>query len=207
MKKVLLTGFEPFGPYHCNPTQGLIEWNNKKRISTGNEHVIGIVLPCTYYGAFKVLSNLIDIEKPDAIISFGLSSILKAIRIETVFTNMMKGKYADKEGYNPNYRKISLNEDAPHVVVATMDANAVASILHSKNIPVELSNDADTFLCNSLGYLTTQKILSDNLPIRNIFMHVPWTDDYRSEVTLDPGKIFLKKEFLYDAVDYIVEYI
>jgi len=100
MRKIIITGFEPFGPYNFNPSKDLALFYNSKIIN-GDKKIIGIVLPCTYYGAFHKLSDVIERENPYAIISIGLSSLAKGVRIETVFKNIMNGKYSDANEYNP----------------------------------------------------------------------------------------------------------
>jgi pyroglutamyl-peptidase len=99
-KKVIFTGFLPFGGYQFNPTEDLVRYFNSY-VTIPQIEIMGLVLPCTYFGAFEKLSKIIDKEKPDAIISMGLSSCVKGIRIETTFRNLMNGKYPDMSGYDP----------------------------------------------------------------------------------------------------------
>ncbi len=205
MKKVILTGFLPFGDYDFNPTEKSALYYNSRMIS--GIKIIGIVLPCTYFSAFEKLSNLMDEEKPDGIISMGLSSCVRGIRIETVFRNLMNGKYSDSNGYKPVNLPISLDKNAREFLSGNTNNLSHANILYSNNIPVEISGDADTFVCNSLGYLTTKKIIEDNLDVRNIFIHIPWTDDYRSEISLGIDKIFLEKDKYYKGIELLIKNI
>ena len=57
MKKAIVTGFEPFGPYVDigNPVQDLARECDGKKL--GDIEVIGLIVPCTYHGAFKLLSE------------------------------------------------------------------------------------------------------------------------------------------------------
>ena len=184
----------------------LAKWN-KKRVVYGNE-IIGIVLPCTYFGAFNELSKIIFEEKPDAIISTGLSSSIHRIRIETTFRNLMSNdKYKDNDGLMLIDKKINESTGAQEFICSTADNSGLAKILEFNNIPNELSTDASGFICNSLAYLTTQMILSENLQIKNMFIHTPWTNDYREKIQLDEGKIFLEKDLLYRAIDLLIEHI
>lgn len=207
MKKVILTGFEPFGGYNYNPTKESTEYFNKIGFVSGVK-VIGLVLPCTYFGAFKILSKVMNKEKPDAIISTGLSSSVKGIRFETTFHNMMNGKYPDANGLKPNGLPIWDKPYAKDFLLATANNIYLANILEQNEIPVEISNDADAFICNSLGYLTTKKILLDFIPqVKNIFIHIPWTDDYKDKIELDSTKIFLEKDKYYQAIELLIKNI
>jgi pyroglutamyl-peptidase len=203
LKKVILTGFKPFGDYRYNPTETSTKYYDTRTIS-GNEQIIGVVLPCTYFTAYQMLSKIIDTEKPDAIISTGLWSQVPGIQIETRFQNLMDGKYADASGYHPIKLSITehwIGEVGERFLFTQSDNIFLHNVLKEGNIPVQISRNADAFICNALGYLTTKKIVENNLPIKNAFIHVPWTDDYASQV---PGKTYMKKNHLYDAIELLV---
>ncbi len=72
MDTILVTGFEPFGPYALNPTQDLATEFHGRII--GGTHMRGVILPCTYYGAFEKLQNAIVQSNPIAVISTGLAT-------------------------------------------------------------------------------------------------------------------------------------
>lgn len=207
MKKVILTGFEPFGGYKYNPTKESTKYFHKIRF-VSSVKVIGVVLPCTYYGAYEILSALINEEKPDAIISTGLASSVRGISIETTFRNIMNGKYPDSLGEMPNNQPILDKTYAEKYLMARADSVYLANILHSNEIPVVLSIDAGEFICNSLGYLTTNKIMKSNfLSTKNMFIHIPWTDDYKDRMQIEPSKIFLEKEKYYQAIELLIKNI
>lgn len=206
MEKIILTGFQPFGNYEYNPTKDMVEYFNKDTL-TGAERIMGLVLPCTYFGAFEVLSKVIDEEKPYAIISTGLSSSIPGIRIETRFQNLMNGKYKDSSGFKPKSMRINGNSLAPDFLIPIAKHYSLAEIINSEDIPVEISIDADSFICNSLGYLTTQKIIKEKLPTKNVFIHTPWTDNFKNLVELEPEKKFIKMNDLYSAIELVIEHI
>lgn len=204
MKKVILTGFGPFGPYQFNPTKELAEFYNGKLI--WNAEVISIVLPCTYLSAFDVLSKVIDENHPDLIISLGLSSSLQKIRIETKFRNVMDGKYPDVDGFDPKDMQIRKDYSVDHAISPTSDSNLLEKVFGSHQIPFEISKNADFYFCNSLGYLTSYKLSQYPLqPIKNVFMHIPWTDDYSSVVSLQPPKVFIEKKAVLTAIDLCID--
>lgn len=205
-KKVILTGFFPFGDYKFNPTEEIVKYFNNKTI-TGHEHIYGIVLPCTYYGASEILSDFIDKINPNGIISLGLSSSVKSVRIETVFRNLMNGKYPDATGFMPEKLPLIREDDAREFLPSFADNIFLADLIHSNKIPVEISGDASAYICNSLGYLTSKKIIDEGLSIKNMFVHIPWTDDYTTRINLEPGKTFIGKDVVDSAIKLIVEHI
>lgn len=197
MKRAILTGFEPFGEYKYNPVQDTAVEFNKKIL--GDLEIIGLVLPCTYYGAFDLLSKKIDEFSPDIILGSGLASRIKRIRIETVGRNVMNGKYPDADGRQPDNEPIILGANPSYKTPS--DPICLTNSLYEAGIPSETSTDAEGFICNSLIYLTSKRILEENLPVQFAFFHTPWTEDYSSRINLESGKITIKKDHLRKTIE------
>ena len=198
MKKILITGFEPFGDYAYNPTKELAE--HFEGLIIDNEiQICGLVLPCTYYGAFKEVERIIDRENLYAIINVGLSTRIPKLHIEKVFYNSMESKYADADGLQPSGDPIYPNKNEavhPHA-----DIDFLMKCAREANLPVATSDDPGRFICNALGFHVSHKIKDENLATKNMFIHTPWTDDFTDKITHEPDKIFLKKEHLYKAIE------
>jgi pyroglutamyl-peptidase len=206
MKRAILTGFRPFGDYRYNPVQDTAMEYNGKRI--GDVEVVGLVLPCTYHGAFEVLSDKIDEIKrkhgknPEIILGTGLASRLNCIRLETIGRNVMDGKYPDADGINPKGKPI--DEGGRLLYQTNSDAIMLVGALRMEGIDSEVSDDAEGFICNSLIYLTARRIYEERLPIKFAFFHAPWTDDYLDRIILEAGKKTITKEELKKAIDILV---
>nr|WP_321164169.1 hypothetical protein [Tepidibacillus decaturensis] len=71
MKKLLLTGFEPFLDFPFNPSQVIANQLNGKTI--GQYQVVGKILPVEFSRSAKVLLDYFYQEKPDVVISLGLA--------------------------------------------------------------------------------------------------------------------------------------
>ena len=206
LPKVILTGFGPFGPYKLNPTESLVDFFHENIIN-GEREIIGAVLPSEYYGSFGELSSMIDEIKPYAVISMGLSSSINSIRIETVFQNKMEGKYHDATGFMPRGEKINKELHAQKFLRSTANNVELAKILEKNGVLAKVSKDAGTYFCNSLGYLTTEKILKYHPTVKNMFIHIPWTDDYMHKVRLEKGKIFVSKHSMQTAIELLATHI
>ena len=201
MRRAILTGFEPFGPYKYNPVQDTAREYNGKRL--GDIEVVGLVVPCTYYGAFQLLSDKIDELSPDIILGSGLASRVQRIRLEAIGRNIMNGKYADAKGRKPNNEPIVEMGDLWY---PTNSNNiSLANSLYESEIPAEVSVDAEGFICNSLIYLTAKRISDENLPIRFAFFHTPWTKDYLDRVNLEQGKIAIEKSDLNKTIEILLQ--
>jgi len=198
--KVILTGFGPYGPHKFNPTQDLVREYDGRRF--GDVEVKGLVLPCTYYGAFDVLSGLIDNVSPVAVLSTGLDSHAERLRLEISGWNMMCGKYADADGERPVYEPIE--NFGKRFYDTNVDNASLAYCLNQAGVPVEMSADAGGFICNSLIYLTSRRIKEEGLPLKNAFVHTPWTDDYLGKIKLEPGKVFISKKELCLGIEALI---
>jgi len=106
MKRAIVTGFEPFGPYKYNPVQDMAREFDRRKI--GDIEVVGLVVPCIYYGAFELLSEKINELSPEIILSSGLASRVPRIRLEAFGRNIMGGKYADADGKKPDNEPLVL---------------------------------------------------------------------------------------------------
>lgn len=197
MKRAILTGFEPFGPYKYNPTQESVGKYNGRMLK-GIE-ITSLVLPNAYHGAFDILSEEIDKLSPNMILSTGLSSSIKRIRIEAIGRNIMNGKYPDINGLKPINELII--QDGKPWYQTTADSVGLANALYLAGIAAELSVDAEGFSCNSLTYLTSRRIREEGLPIQNAFFHTPWTDDYLDRIVLEEGKITIRRQDLEKAIE------
>lgn len=200
MKRAIVTGFEPFGPYKYNPTQDLAKELDGKVIQ--DTQIKGLVLPSTYIGSYISLALEMAQYKPNIILSVGLSSSVQGIRLESVGRNRMDGKYPDALGNNPKGKPI-LKLDRPEYFT-NVDNSHLASNLSNEGIAAHVSTSADFFVCNSLIYLTAGKIEREKLPIKFAFFHIPWTEDYLDKIHLEQGKVTIKKQDLVKTIEVLL---
>lgn len=200
MKRAIITGFEPFGPYKFNPTQDIAKEYDGKKVM--NIEIVGLILPCTYYGAFELLSEKIDELSPEVVLSTGLASSVQRLRIEAIGRNIMNGKYPDANGQKPENKPIL--DDGKSWYAANSNSACLANALYELGMPAEISVDAEGFICNSLIYLASGKIHNKKLPIKNAFVHTPWTDDYLGKIELEKTKVTIKKEELKKGIEILL---
>ncbi len=205
MKKIILTGFKPFGNYQYNPTeQSTFDFDGK---IFGDRQVIGVVLPCIYNAWGHLKSTILYHSNAHAIISTGLASKAKGICIESTFRNVMNDdKYADANGYAPKNIPVFAG-DVPYNVKSKGPNKKLFHLLLENDIPAERSNDANSFICNSLGYMTSLAMRKAGYVNRNIFIHIPWTTAYQDKVSLEEGKIFLDHELYYKGLELLIRNI
>jgi pyroglutamyl-peptidase len=200
MTVAILTGFEPFGPYKFNPTQDIAKEFDGQSI--GEVKVRGIVLPASYTRAYDILLDAIKQEKANIVLSSGLASTVRGIRLEAVGRNNMQSKYPDCDGRMPQNEKISIT-GALEYYTNTSTIN-LATCLQEAGIDSETSSNADTYICNSLLYQVSQAIREESLPVKFAFFHTPWTRDYLDRINLEPGKKTISKASLKKTVEILI---
>src|SRR5690606_36916496 len=98
MRKLLLTGFEPFLDFTVNPTRKIVEELDGDLI--GDYEIIGKMMPVDFNASGKMLLDFVAEENPDAVISLGLAAGRYKITPERIAINLKDGA-ADNEGNKP----------------------------------------------------------------------------------------------------------
>jgi len=196
---ILVTGFEPFGPYKYNPVQDVTEFFDWKKL--GKLKIKWIVLS-SIYGAFTEIEWYIKKNQPDIILSMWLASRVNGIRIETVGNNIRHSNYADAKWKLINNSKIE--KKWPEKIRLNTQAQKLFDVLIRHDIPAEISNDAEWFICNDLIYQTARYIEKNKLNIQQCFIHTPWTQDYLDKVDIEDWKMKISKDMLINAVKVLL---
>lgn len=171
MKRVLLTGFEPFGGEALNPTSSLSEAMRTTKVAQAlGESFRSIVLPVTFADSYERLKREIEVFDPRAVICLGLAGGRSAIELERVAINCLDAVVPDNSGLQP--RDLPVEASGPAALFATLPIRQLLEALSKKGIPAKISNSAGTYVCNYLLY----RLLADNLRTTRAcgFVHVPY---------------------------------
>jgi len=166
-RKVLLSGFEPFGGSRLNPSQLLVEALSQSSID-GVELAI-IVLPVEFERATELLLAKIKDFNPDVVIAFGQAEGRKAITPEKIAINLDNARMADNSGDQRQNRAIDPHSNDGYFT--TLPVEKMIEAITSAGIPAEPSLSAGTFVCNHVFY-QLQKALKDT-ETKSGFVHVP----------------------------------
>ncbi|SKA67414.1 pyroglutamyl-peptidase I [Enterovibrio nigricans] len=167
MKKVLITGFEPFGGASINPALEAVKMLDGVKLD-GGEIVICDV-PVTRYEAIKAVTAAIEKHKPSYVITVGQAAGRASITPERVAINVDDFRIPDNGGNQPIDEPII--EDGPDAYFTTLPIKAITKALQEKGIPCQVSNTAGTFVCNHLFY-GVQHFLRET-DIGHGFIHIP----------------------------------
>jgi pyroglutamyl-peptidase len=168
MRKLLLTGFEPFGGEAVNPS-----WEIARALD-GDEiedvKVLAARLPVVWGRAVEALVDLIEREAPDIIVSLGQSG-REDICPERVGINVSDSKSADNAGTVMTDAPIA--SDGPVGYWSTLPVKAMVDAMRAAGVPARVSNSAGTYLCNHVMYGALHHLASAGLHTPCGFVHVP----------------------------------
>jgi pyroglutamyl-peptidase len=171
--RILLTGFEPFGGHAENPSMAVV------RALASRNGVIGRVLPVVYADAGRIIRELIETERPDAVMSLGLCVRSSSIQLERIAINLCDDCVGDNAGDSAKGRLIE--PVGPAAYFSTLPLTAMHAALSERGMPVAWSNHAGTYVCNHVFYTARHAIEhlggAGNGALPCGFVHVPPVSD------------------------------
>ena len=140
-KKILITGFEPFGGEAINPS---LEAVMSLPDQIDNIAIKKAGLPVAFGKSADVLRNMLNKDAFDAVICVGQAGGKANINIERIAINIDDTKFPDNEGVAPTDTPIYA--DGPAAYFATLPIKKIAASLVEANIPAVVSNTAGTYV-------------------------------------------------------------
>ena len=167
MKKILITGFEPFGGARINPALEAIKKLTNTKLNGGE--IVTCEVPVTRFTSLQAIIGAIETHQPDVVVTVGQASGRAAITPERVAINVDDFRIPDNGGNQPIDEPIIT--EGPNAYFTTLPIKAITHALQQKGIPCQVSNTAGTFVCNHVFY-GIQHYLKDS-HIKHGFVHIP----------------------------------
>lgn len=167
MRKILITGFEPFGGYAENSS-----WEAAKEVASFgalNADIVAECLPVSFVRAPMTLREAIDRHTPDVVIMLGQSATADCIKLERVALNMMDSAMGDNDGAKPDEEQI--DERGAAALFTSLPIKKLRLAIEAKGINVKISNSAGLFVCNRTYYEALR--LCKGRAMQAIFVHLP----------------------------------
>lgn len=139
LKRLLLTGFEPFLGCLNNPTMGIMEKLDGAVINDYEIH--GRILTVDFSKSGKNLLDEINKMQPDAVISLGLAGGRNKITLERIAINCNEGD-TDNTGNKPENELIF--EDGQYGNFSTLPIDQMVKRLIESGLPTEISHTSIT---------------------------------------------------------------
>ncbi len=174
MKKLLITGFDPFGGETVNPS-----WEAVRLLedTIGEYRLHKLMLPTLFGVAADVLWEAAQSLQPDVIISVGQAGGRSGITPEVIGINLREARIPDNSGNQPVNQPVAA--DGPAAYFATIPVREMIAAMNADGIPCALSYSAGAFVCNDVLYTTLHRCHGSST--RAGFIHVPFLPQQAKE--------------------------
>ncbi|MFP5474603.1 MAG: pyroglutamyl-peptidase I [Gammaproteobacteria bacterium] len=187
LRRVLLTGFEPFGGDALNPSWEVARALDREVLASGVV-VESVCLPCVFDDAVARLDEHLAAGAPPLlVVALGLAGGRAGITLERVAINIDDARIADNAGRQPVDRPVV--PGAPAAYFSTLPIKAMVRALQATGLPAAVSNTAGTFVCNHLFFALMHR-LATRLPLAGVrggFAHLPWLPAQLAEHAGEPA--------------------
>ncbi len=167
--RILVTGFSVFPGAPVNPTEALAGILNDEP-PAGVEAFRADVLAVEYATIADRLSAIGREFLPDIAIHFGLARECSGFRLERLARNSHDGARPDQSGALPLATRVCAGPDR---LASTLPLDTIAERLRGARLPVEWSDDAGGYLCNTVFTLSAAHACDGLRPVMAGFVHVP----------------------------------
>lgn len=177
MKKILITGFEPFGGEEINPS-----WDAVSRLPEviGEYSLVKLCLPVVFGEAAEHLIRTADELVPDVILCIGQAGGRNAVTPELVAINLRHATIPDNGGNQPKDEQIA--EDGERAYFSTLPVRKIAETISEAGIPSQVSYSAGAYVCNDLLYTLLARY--DGTDTKVGFIHVPYSKEQNKEPSM-----------------------
>ena len=167
MKRLLITGFDPFGGADINPS-----WQAVSRLpeTVGEFELCKLGIPTVYDLATRVVLEKAAEFKPHVILCVGQAGGRDSITPERIGVNIRDARISDNAGNQPRGEFVA--EDGPAAYFATVPVEKMVQAVEAAGIKATVSNSAGAFVCNDTLYGILHHFAGTE--VRCGFIHVPY---------------------------------
>lgn len=168
---VLVTGFDPFGGSHVNPSWQAVHAMDGRVID--GRRVLGAELPTVFGTSLRRLAELMEQHRPELVVCTGQAAGRAALSLERVAINVDDARIRDNAGAKPI--DVPVVAGGPAAYFTTLPIKAMLQALLEAGINAEVSQTAGTFVCNHVFYGLMHTLAQPQWQgSRGGLVHVPW---------------------------------
>lgn len=174
MKKLLITGFEPFGGETVNPS-----WEAVRELPEriGDFQLYKLEVPVVFSLAGQRVLEAAGKLEPEAIICVGQAGGRTGVTPERIAINLRSAAIPDNSGFRPQGEPCV--EGGPDGIFASAPVEEMAAAIREVRLKVTVSNTAGTYVCNDLLYTLLHHYRGTGTKID--FIHVPYLPEQAGE--------------------------
>ena len=166
-KKLLITGFDPFGGETVNPA-----WEAVKKLPDRitDYTLYKLEIPTVFGLAAETVLAKAAQTQPDLILCIGQAGGRAAVTPERIAVNIRDARIPDNAGNQPGGEQIA--PDSPAAYFATVPVKEMATAIENAGIAATVSNSAGAFVCNDTLYSLLHHYAHTDVKVG--FIHVPY---------------------------------
>lgn len=183
-RRVLVTGFGPFGPHVHNPSGELAQRLDGATVA--GAAVSGRVFETATDSIGPNLTSALDDVRPDLLLCLGLAPGRPALSLERIAVNVRDFPLPDHAGVTVSDQPV--HAGGPDGIFSRLPLGAILARWRADEVPCHVSNTAGTYLCNQMFYLACLAGRERGIPAG--FIHIPDTPASAAaalEAGRDPG--------------------
>lgn len=182
MKKLLITGFEPFGGESVNPS-----WEAVCRLpgEVGGYALIRLCLPVVFGEAAATVIRAAEELCPDVILCIGQAGGRAAITPELVGINLRHAAIPDNAGNQPKDEPIIPGGDCAYF--STLPVRKMADAISAVGVQAQVSYSAGAYVCNDLLYTLLSHFRDSETRVG--FIHIPYCTAQNKTPAMEPEQM------------------
>lgn len=166
MKKLLITGFAPFGGGDINSSWQAVQALPDR---VGDCVLCKMEIPTVFADAAARVIAKADEISADMVLSVGMAAGRDAVTPERIAVNIWDARNPDNAGNHPRGEFVAV--DGPAAYFATVPVEKMAQAIRDKNIRATVSNSAGAYVCNDVMYSLLHRFAGTG--VKAGFIHVP----------------------------------
>lgn len=170
MRRLLITGFDPFGGATVNPAWQAVRLL-PERIGDFEVHKLGI--PTVFGKGAALTMEAAEAIRPQVILCIGQAGGRDAVTPERIAVNIRDARIADNEGNQPQGEFCV--PGGPAAYFSTVPVAEMAQAIREAGIPGTVSNSAGAFVCNDTLYCLLHRYAGTETRVG--FIHVPYAPE------------------------------
>ncbi len=182
MKKLLITGFEPFGGESVNPS-----WEAVCQLppQVGGYALTRLCLPVVFGEAAATVMRTAETLCPDVILCIGQAGGRAAITPELVGINLRHAAIPDNARNQPKDEPIIPGGDCAYF--STLPVRKMVEAISAVGVQAQVSYSAGTYVCNDLLY--TLLVHFRDSETRVGFIHIPYCTAQNKVPAMEPEQM------------------
>lgn len=182
MKKILITGFEPFGGEEINPS-----WMAVSRLpdEINGCSVAKLSVPVVFGVAGETVIRAAEEHCPDIILCVGQAGGRRAVTPEMLGINLRYASIPDNAGNEPKDQPVV--EGGENAMFSTLPVRKIAEAINAAGVLSQVSYSAGAYVCNDLLYTLLHRY--KNTETRVGFIHVPYCTEQKREPCMEMDDI------------------